>query len=145
MTETDASSDILHATCVAFGANAVLILGASGAGKSSLALDLLSRGGVLVSDDRTRISRSGEDLVASVPTEAGRGLIEARGVGILRVPCMSEAPLRLAVDLDRAPDTRLPERGALTLLGREIDLIRGAGLGNLGAVIHLLLTKGSVV
>ena len=145
MTETDASSDILHATCVAFGANSVLILGASGAGKSSLALDLLSRGGTLVSDDRTRISRSGEDLVASVPTEAGRGLIEARGVGILRVPCMPEAPLRLAVDLDRAPDARLPERGALTLLGREIDLIRGAGLGNLGAVIHLLLTKGSVV
>jgi HPr kinase/phosphorylase len=144
VTAGSAPFDILHATCVAHGHSAVLILGASGAGKSALALDLLSRGCVLVSDDRTRIALTDGDLTATVPGEAGQGLIEARGIGILRVPFTARAHPRLAVDLDAKPTARLPDRATVTLLGREIDLIRGAGLVNLGAVIHLLLTEGAL-
>ena len=67
MTETDASSDILHATCVAFGANAVLILGAAGSGKSALALQLMALGCDLVSDDRTAVVAEGAKLIAAAP------------------------------------------------------------------------------
>ena len=76
---------ILHATTVSVAGRGLLILGPSGAGKSALALELISRGAVLVADDRTQVVVEGDTLTASVPT-AIAGLIEARGVGLLRTP-----------------------------------------------------------
>ena len=43
----------IHASCVAMGGHGVLLLGASGAGKSDLALRLIDEGAQLVADDRT--------------------------------------------------------------------------------------------
>ncbi|MEY3906493.1 MAG: hypothetical protein RIR59_1316, partial [Pseudomonadota bacterium] len=42
---------LLHGTCIAIKDQGVLILGASGAGKSDLALRLIDRGAALVGDD----------------------------------------------------------------------------------------------
>jgi serine kinase of HPr protein (carbohydrate metabolism regulator) len=47
------SSEMLHATSVAIDGHVVLIQGVSGIGKSDLALRLIDRGAVLISDDRT--------------------------------------------------------------------------------------------
>ena len=100
-------SETLHASCVAIGGRAVLIAGRSGAGKSDLALRLIDRGAALVSDDYTVVRREGGRLLASAPpTIAGR--IEARGVGILTLPHVEDAPVCLFVDLER-PVERLPE------------------------------------
>lgn len=92
------SSDNLHATCVARGGRAVLLLGPSGSGKSDLALRLLDHGFSLVSDDRTLLRLSGERLMASVP-ETIRGKIEVRGLGILTLPFVDDVPVALAVEL----------------------------------------------
>ena len=92
------SSDNLHSTSVARGGRAVLLLGPSGSGKSDLALRLLDHGFSLVSDDRTLVRLSGERLVAAAP-ESIRGKIEVRGLGIVTVPCVDEAPVALAVEL----------------------------------------------
>lgn len=102
----------IHATSVAIDGHAVLLEGPSGAGKSDLALRLIDRGAVLVSDDYTLLTRSGEQLLASAPATIA-GQIEVRGVGIL--PLSHVGPIsvamiaRLAQNVERLPEpmTRL--------------------------------------
>lgn len=124
---------VLHASCVAMdGAGeirAVLILGRSGAGKSALALELMSRGARLVADDRTLVVRRGGALIASCPP-AISGLIEARGIGLIRVPPLARARLALAVDLDEGEGDRLPPPRRMDLLGVALPRILGLGWGS---------------
>ncbi|MFC6758724.1 HPr kinase/phosphorylase [Sulfitobacter porphyrae] len=93
-----------------------MIIGPSGAGKSALALQLIALGATLVADDRTRVSRRGDGVVADVP-ESIAGMIEARGLGILRVPGAGPTPLALVVDLSRAEQDRLPLPGPIRCWG----------------------------
>jgi HPr kinase/phosphorylase len=92
----------LHGSCVARDGDAILLVGLPGSGKSDLALRLLSRAFELVADDQVDI----EDGMASSPAEIA-GLLEVRGVGIVRLPYRPRARLALIVDLDRRSD-RLP-------------------------------------
>lgn len=99
----------VHATTVGINGHGVMLVGASGAGKSDLALRLIDRGAILVSDDYTDVERVGETLVATPPhTIAGR--IEVRGVGIVAVPFAPSIAVRLMVELgnevERMPDAR---------------------------------------
>ncbi len=104
----------IHAGCVAIDGHGVLLLGASGSGKSDLALRLLDRGARLVSDDYTLLSARNGQLVATAPTTIA-GRIEIRGLGILDWPALPEAPVLLALLLDtppeRMPPDPLPTRG----------------------------------
>jgi len=100
------SSETLHATSVAIDGRAVLLCGASGAGKSDLALRLIDRGAVLISDDYTLVQRVEGQLRATAPaTIAGR--LEVRGLGIMNMPHAAQAPVALLIDLfdtvDRMP------------------------------------------
>jgi len=100
---------LVHATAVALGARAVLLRGPSGSGKSDLALRLIDAGARLVADDQTELLRRGDRILVRAPA-AIAGLIEARGVGILRLEAIDEAALVLIADLV-APERveRLPE------------------------------------
>ena len=118
---------LIHATAVAietvFGPRAVLLRGCSGSGKSDLGLRLIDAGGRLVADDQSELKRRGAlIIVRSPPTIAG--LIEGRGLGIVRVEALAEAPLALIADL-AAPETieRLPERDKERLLGLDLPRI----------------------
>ena len=91
-----------HGSCAARAGHGVLILGASGAGKSDLVLRLLSRGFILVADDQVVV----ENGLAS-PHPALAGLLEVRGIGIVRLPYQERVPVALVVALD-APADRLP-------------------------------------
>jgi len=101
------SSENLHASCVAANGRAVLIVGASGSGKSDLALRLLDRGFTLVSDDRTIVRRDGAKLIASAPATI-RGKLEIRGIGIVEMESINDMPVSLVVelttDMQRLPD-----------------------------------------
>ena len=104
-------------TCVALDGQGVLLRGPSGAGKSDLALRLLMEGARLVADDQTTLVHRGAGLIASAPV-AILGLLEVRGLGILRFPTLSSAPLACVVDLVPAREVvRLPELERATLLG----------------------------
>jgi len=100
----------LHASAVAVGTAGLLITGTSGAGKSALALTLMSMGACLVADDCVLVSRPDEGPpLASAPKRLF-GLIEARGIGLINVKAQSSIRLRAMVDMDVVEDQRLPPR-----------------------------------
>jgi HPr kinase/phosphorylase len=117
------ASDILHTSCIAVEGCGLLILGPSGAGKSSLAIRLMALGAGLVSDDRTLVSVRDGRLVADCPRAAMRGLIEARGIGLLRAPVVDPVPLVLAIDLGQPEPDRLPPFRTVTILGIQLPLV----------------------
>ncbi|MBM3526683.1 MAG: serine kinase [Alphaproteobacteria bacterium] len=109
------SRPTIHASAVLTGVRAVLIRGPSGSGKSRLALALMheaAQGGLplarLVADDRAFVEPAhGRLLVRPAPELAG--LIEVRGIGIVRVPHEPVAVAGLIVDLGLAAAERLPD------------------------------------
>ena len=116
------SSETLHATAVSIKGQGILIEGVSGAGKSDLALRLIDRGAVLVSDDYSFVQRRNGHVIASPPATIA-GKIEVRGVGIIEMPHVTETPVALLVALGEAV-ARLPEPGHVRcLLGIDIPLL----------------------
>ncbi len=100
---------LVHATAVCLAGAGVLLRGPSGAGKSDLALRLIDRGARLISDDQTALERRGAAVMASAPP-ALHGLIEVRGVGLVRLAHVTCGPIAAIIDLvpegayDRVPD-----------------------------------------
>jgi HPr kinase/phosphorylase len=108
-----ANGATVHASAVLAGARAVLIRGPSGAGKSRLALELIHAAQTgalpfarLVGDDRVILQAAGGRLLAG-PAHALAGLIEVRGLGIIKLPYEPAAVIGLVVDLG-ANAERLP-------------------------------------
>lgn len=112
----------LHASAVAHRGRGLLIRGPSGAGKSGMALTLMALGATLVSDDRVIATRQGGTVLLSAP-EAIRGMIEARGLGILSADHADAVPLAAILDLDVQEKDRLPPRRVTVLLGLEFPLL----------------------
>jgi serine kinase of HPr protein (carbohydrate metabolism regulator) len=106
---------LIHASCVAIGGRAVLIAGPSGSGKSDLALRLIDRGAMLVSDDYTELRASGRLLLARAPDRIA-GRIEMRGVGIVERAAAADVPVCLHLRAGETPE-RLPEPGRIDLAG----------------------------
>lgn len=135
------SQDIRHASAVAVGRRAVLIQGPSGSGKSALALQLIALGAQLIADDRARIvAREGWPWVLA--PERLAGVIEARGVGLIRTESSAGAPLALVVDLGETETQRLPERAFEPVLGHEILRLRGVDAPHFPSAIVALLQGG---
>jgi serine kinase of HPr protein (carbohydrate metabolism regulator) len=103
----------VHATALARNDEGILIRGASGSGKSLLALllidDWVLRGekALLVSDDRVDLTATDAAVTMTAPRQIA-GLIELRGRGIVSRPFCDSVRLRLVVDLvpelERMPD-----------------------------------------
>lgn len=132
---------IVHASCVAVAGRGVLILGPSGAGKSSLALALMALGAGLVADDRTLISRVGDALIARCPPPL-RGLIEARGVGLLRAEPVDHARVVLVVDLGQREAERLPPKRHVSMMEVPLDLVLGQDGGHFPSAVWQFLKGG---
>lgn len=114
---------LVHATAIAIERDAVLLRGRPGAGKSDLALRLIDGGAHLVADDQVELRRAGQHILVRSPDSIA-GLLEVRGIGIVRVDALAEAPLTLLVDLvASATVERLPEPRFEEILGLAIPLI----------------------
>ena len=105
--------EAIHASAVRIGETGILILGASGVGKSALALDLIDQcqlrgiAAGLIGDDRIVLARRNGQTFAS-PAPQLAGMIEVRGSGIHAIGHVAEAPLHLAVRL-------VPEKDAVRM------------------------------
>ena len=113
----------VHATAIVVGEAGVLIRGASGAGKSLLALTLVSRArrdrsfAALVGDDRVWLEPFGDRLVARGKAEMA-GVCERRWQGLVETPHEPQAVLRLLVDLGERGEAAPPRMpGAADLYG----------------------------
>lgn len=125
----------IHATAVAVGNGAVLLRGSSGAGKSDVALRLLTLPPVtligigypeitpcLIADDRVVLEVVDGRLLASAPASL-RGRLELRGLGIIPIQKVCDrAVVRLVVDL-QADVPRLPEPQTTVINGIGLPLI----------------------
>lgn len=110
----------IHATCVEIAGTGVLLRGESGSGKSDLALRLIDEGARLVADDRTDLVRDGDRVLASAPREIA-GLLEVRGLGVVRHPAADSKPVGLVIDLVPADRIeRMPTHRREDLLGLAI-------------------------
>jgi HPr kinase/phosphorylase len=146
-------SGAVHASAVLVGERGVLLRGASGAGKSLLALALVARErredgfAALVADDRVWLEAvNGRLLARGAPALAG--LCERRAQGLVEAPHEAEAVLRLIVDLSErdAPPPRMPEAADLydTLLGVTLPRLRldlSPGLDDGASAVILALQR----
>lgn len=108
-------SRALHATALIVGEHGVLLRGASGSGKSALALALIDlarargRFARLVGDDRVLVEARGGRLIAR-PHDAIAGRIERFGSGVEDCAFEPAAVIALTVDLLAAPGpARMPQ------------------------------------
>jgi HPr kinase/phosphorylase len=140
----------IHASAVLAGAHAILIRGPSGAGKSRLALEFIQApaahcGGAplftrLVADDRIDVAAVHGRLLAR-PALALAGLLEVRGIGIIRLPYEPVAVVSLVVDLNGGE--RMPEAAATRTCIEGIWLPRlAAAPGNPFPAVLAALTSG---
>ncbi len=114
---------LVHATAIAIDGAAILLRGPPGAGKSDLALRLIDGGARLVADDQAELRRREDQILVAAPAVIA-GLIEVRGIGILRVDHIVAAPLVLLIDLVPSAEVeRLPENRFEDVLGLSFPLM----------------------
>jgi HPr kinase/phosphorylase len=126
---------------VALNGRGVLITGPAGSGKSALALDLISLGAQLVADDGVLLARHGDRLLARAPA-AIRGLIEARGVGLLRADPVDDVSVTLVVDLGLTETERLPPFRTREIEGVTLPLLHKVASPHFAPAVRQYLACG---
>lgn len=132
---------LLQATCVAIAGRAVLITGAPGIGKSSLALALIDRGAVLVGDDGVSLSATDGQLLASPPPHT-TGLLEVRNLGLLPFPVAANQPVGLTLELTTEAPRFVDEANTRLIFGVPIpELYLWPDTLNLARKVELALLR----
>jgi len=97
----------LHGVLIDIYGLGVLLIGSSGVGKSEAALDLITRGHSLVSDDRVTIKRYPSGELVGFSEETLKHHMELRGLGIINVKDLfglaairARKPIDLVVELE---------------------------------------------
>lgn len=147
---------LVNGTSLLLGTAGVLLTGPSGSGKSDIALQLIDRGAMLISDDLTELRyASGQaggasgGLVAGYPRVAPphlRGLLEIRGLGIMPVAHVTEPqPLTLVVELVPAAEIeRMPEPATRQYGGIAVACLRlEAGAASAAAKLRLAVATAA--
>lgn len=131
----------LHASAVACNGMGILIRGRAGSGKSRLAVEMIALGAYLISDDQTIVTAVAGGLTLAPPASIA-GMLEMRGIGLIRLPFRADVPLSLLVDMDHAPSSRLPEILTTDLLERPVRTISGSEQTGLAAALTVLGQSG---
>ncbi len=142
------SFENIHATCVEVDGLGILLRGPSGSGKSDLALRLIDTGARLIADDYTDLKLENDRLIATAP-ENIEGLLEVRGVGVLKIGAAVQAEVGAIIDLVGPEEIdRLPEDEIILLLGLSVPRFKLAPFqSSAPAKVRLMVRriKGDIV
>jgi serine kinase of HPr protein (carbohydrate metabolism regulator) len=135
----------IHASLVDYLGRGILLRGASGSGKSDLALRLIDGGAQLVADDRVRLRRKGQVVFGSPPPELA-GLLEVRGIGIFRLDNLDEGRVDLVVDMVATGDVeRMPLPRQETWFGVIVPVVALSPFGaSTAAALKVAVTTAAV-
>ena len=131
---------IIHATCVDVKGSGVLIVGRSGAGKSSLAVGLLALGSSLVADDQCELIVKNKGLSISKPASLPNS-IEIRGIGLVSVPMIAATSLDWVINMDVVERERMPNLKFTEISGYRIPTIFGKNVDDLASRIYVLVSN----
>lgn len=133
----------VHASCVSLDGKGILISGASGCGKSDLALRLMEVGASLIADDYVDLDPCEDGRLLVRCPDPLRGLLEVRHIGVVRgVDYLESAPLCLYLRPSSVPQ-RMPDPEWLSLLGVRIPCLELPYFeGSVVAKIRLFLRQG---
>ena len=131
---------IMHATCVDVNGSGVLIIGRSGSGKSSLAINLVALGSTLVADDQCELVRKNNGCRVSKPVSLPKS-IEMRGVGLVSVPMVNETNLDWVVNMDEAEKERMPTPKFTNIGGFRVPTVFGKEVDDLASRIYVLVSN----
>lgn len=135
----------VHGSAVAWKDRGLLITGESGSGKTALAVELIALGAGLVADDWVLVERGrAVGLVMSPPAPIA-GLVELRGIGLVRLTYTDQAPLMCIVDMNREPESRLPTPPQRTLLGVQCPVIAGKNKDRLAPALMAVMRAGGLL
>lgn len=103
---------LIHASCVEWQNKGILLIGASGKGKSTGALALIEKGAILIADDYVDITIQNDAVLAVCPASIA-GKIEVRGVGVVPMKHLPQTTIDLVIDcktnfsdINRMPDIK---------------------------------------
>ena len=130
----------MHATCVDVNGSGVLIVGHSGSGKSSLAINLLALGSKLVADDQCELVKKNKKFRVFKPASLPKS-IEIRGVGLVSVPMVVETRLDWVVNMDEAEKERMPDLRFTEIDGYKIPTVFGKNMDDLASRIYVLVSN----
>ena len=130
----------IHATCVDVKGSGVLIVGRSGAGKSSLAVGMLALGSFLVADDQCELIVKNKGFSISKPASLPNS-IEIRGIGLVSVPMIAETSLDWVINMDEVETERMPNLKFTKISGYRIPTIFGKNVDDLASRIYVLASN----
>ena len=131
---------IMHATCVDINGSGVLIVGRSGSGKSSLAINLLALGAKLVAYDHCELVKKNNRFFISKPASLPNS-IEIRGIGLVSVPMVVETSLDWVVNMDEAETERMPNLRFTEIDGYRVPTVFGKDMDELASRIYVLVSN----
>ena len=131
---------IMHASCVDINGSGVLIIGRSGSGKSSLAINLLALGSKLVADDQCELVQKNNSFRISKPASLPKS-IEIRGVGLVSVPMVNETSLDWVVNMDEVEKERMPTPRFTEIGGFRVPTVFGKEMDGLASRIYVLVSN----
>ena len=134
LSEKFAQTEFVHGSLIIINGVGVMIIGASGIGKSEVILELIQKEHIFVSDDAIFIKRIGNNFVGYSP-EITKDILEARGLGLLDIRTIygdrairSKTNIDLVVELKNAEEIvefdRIGNKNLLySILGGKISKI----------------------
>ena len=131
---------VIHATCVDINSSGVLIVGRSGSGKSSLAINLLALGSKLVADDQCELAKKNNRICISKPVSLPNS-IEIRGIGLVSVPMVVQTRLDWIVNMDEAENKRMPDLRFTEIDGYRVPTVFGKDVEELASRIYVLASN----